>query len=105
MGGGGGFLSSAWNNSDFGHYQLQTQKGSNERLFILTPTYSMQIFGKPPLSSHKTTQTTDKRLKTKNDREKTYLVLVEFLSFVQSYSRYYIIIKLLKNKGYNNVND
>ena len=28
--------------------RIQTQKGSNERLFILTRTYSMQIFGEIP---------------------------------------------------------
>ena len=28
---------------------LQTQKGSNQRLFILTRTHSMQIFGETPL--------------------------------------------------------
>ena len=28
--------------------KIQTQKGSNERLFILTRTHSMQIFGEMP---------------------------------------------------------
>ena len=28
--------------------KIQTQKGSNEHLFILTQTYSMQIFGEIP---------------------------------------------------------
>ena len=28
--------------------QIQTQKGTNERLFILTRTHSMQIFGEIP---------------------------------------------------------
>ena len=27
---------------------IQTQKGSNERLFILTQTHSMQMFGEIP---------------------------------------------------------
>ena len=35
--------------------EIQTQKGSNERLFILTRTHNIHIFGKTPLSSHKTT--------------------------------------------------
>ena len=35
--------------------EIQTQKGSNERLFILTRTHSMKFSWKPPLSSHKTT--------------------------------------------------
>ena len=35
--------------------KIQTQKGSNERLFILTRTHSMQISEEIPLSSHKTT--------------------------------------------------
>ena len=34
--------------------KIQMQKGSNERLFILTRTHSMQILGESPLSSHKT---------------------------------------------------
>ena len=60
--------------------QIQTQKGSNKRLFILTRTHSMQIFGEISfIKPQNDTWTTDKRLKTmKNEREK--LVLVEFLS-------------------------
>ena len=37
------------------NYKIQTQKGSNKRLFILTQTHSMQILGEIPLSSNKTT--------------------------------------------------
>jgi len=36
-------------------YYGQTEKGSNECLFILTWTHSMHILGKSPLSSHKVT--------------------------------------------------
>ena len=58
---------------------------TNAYLFILTPTHSMQIFGEIPfVEPQNDTKTTDKRLKTmKNEREKKYLVLVEFQSFVQ----------------------
>ena len=28
--------------------KIQAQKGSNERLFVLTPTHSMHIFGEIP---------------------------------------------------------
>ena len=44
---------------------IQTQKGSNERLFILTQTDSMHIFGEIPfVKPQNDAQTTDKRLKT-----------------------------------------
>ena len=47
------------------HREIQTQKGSNERLFILTRTHSMHIFGEIPLvKPQNDTETTDKRLKT-----------------------------------------
>ena len=63
---------------------IQTQKGSNERLFILTRTHSIQIFGerKSPLSNHKTTL--KQQIKGQNNekwKKKTYFVLVEFLQF------------------------
>ena len=51
----------------------QTQKGSNERLFILTRTHGMQIFGKSPLSSHKTTlkqQINGPKKNKKNERKR-----------------------------------
>ena len=35
--------------------KIQTQKGSNERLFILTRTHSMQIFGEIPFIKPQTT--------------------------------------------------
>ena len=35
--------------------QGPNKKGSKERLFIMTRTHNMQIFGEIPLSSHKTT--------------------------------------------------
>jgi len=35
--------------------EIQTQKGSNERLFILTRTHNIHIFRETLLSSHKTT--------------------------------------------------
>ena len=45
-------------------YDIQTQKGSNERLFILTQTHSMQIFGEiPSIKPQNDTYTTDKRSK------------------------------------------
>ena len=62
------------------------QKGSNECLFILK---WMQIFREIPfVKPQNDTSATDKWLKTmKNERErKTYLVLVEFLSLVQSFT-------------------
>ena len=47
-------------------------KGSNERLFILTWTHSMKIFGEIPfISSPKTTLKQQKQLKTmKNERKR-----------------------------------
>ena len=56
-------------------YRIQTQKGSNERLFILTQTHSMQIFGEIPfIKPQKDTETTDKRSKTmKNERKRLLL--------------------------------
>ena len=60
--------------------KTQTQTGSNERLFILTRTHSMQIFGEIPcVKPQNDTQTTDKRLKTtKNEREKLILFWLSF---------------------------
>ena len=40
---------------------IQTQKGSNKRLFILTQTHSMHIFGEIPfINPQNDTWTTDK---------------------------------------------
>ena len=54
-----------------------TKRFKNERLFILTRTHSMQIFGEIPfIKPQNDTQTTDKRLKTmKNERKSLDLVL------------------------------
>ena len=60
--------------------KIQTQKGSNERLFILTRTHIIKFSGKSPLSSHKRTIKQQingqKRRKMKEkDLLKTYFVL------------------------------
>ena len=62
--------------------KIKTQKGSNERLFILTRTHSMHIFGEIPfIKPQNDTKTTDKRLKTmKNERKR--LIFFFFLSFL-----------------------
>ena len=58
-----------------------TKKASNERLFILTRTHSMHIFGEIPfIKPENDTSTTDKRLKTmKNEREQNRIFF--WLSF------------------------
>ena len=46
-------------------FSSQTQKGSNERLFIFTRTHIMQIFGEIPfVKPQNDTETTNKQLKT-----------------------------------------
>ena len=67
-----------------------TKKDSKERLFIVTKTHSLNIFGVIPSSPRKTKQTkkttfklTVKRLKTMKKNEMTYLlfggVVVQYL--------------------------
>ena len=46
-------------------------KCSNERLFILTGTHSMQIIGEIPFVKPQNDTQTDKRLKTMKNQEKT----------------------------------
>ena len=63
----------------------QTQKGSNERLFIYydTDTQYANFSGNFPSSSQKTTlKTTVKRLKTMKNEKETVLFLVDLLSLV-----------------------
>ena len=74
--------------------KIQTQKGSNKRLFILTQTHSMQILGEIPFIKPQNNnfggnplyQATkwhlNNRQMVKNDeklKKKTYLVLVNLL--------------------------
>ena len=54
-----------WLGQRTGRQDVEKQKGSNECLFILTRTHSMQIFGEIPfIKPQNDTETTDKRLKT-----------------------------------------
>ena len=64
------------------HPEIQTQKGPNERLFILTRTHSMQIFRELPfIKPQNGTQTTDKRSKTmKNERKRLISAWLTFHS-------------------------
>ena len=65
--------------------KIQTQKGSNKCLFILTWKHSMQIFRESPLSSHKTTlkQQINSYKQSKMREKKLIFFVVEFLSLVQ----------------------
>ena len=75
-------------------YKIQTQKGSNECLFILTRTHSMQSFGEIPfIKPQNATSATDKWLKTMKKGIYFFLnlVLVEFLSLVQSFTAHTVL--------------
>ena len=77
------------------HLHLQTQKGSNGRLFILTRTHSISansVSGKSPLSSHKTTQQINgqKRWKMK-EKDLSCFCLVFYSFFV-------LFLKAVKTK-------
>ena len=54
--------------------KIQTEKGSKERLLIMTRTHTMQIFGEIPyVKPQNDTWTTVKRLKTMKNEKETYL--------------------------------
>ena len=68
-------------------WQIQHKK-VQKNAYLFWHRHSLHIFGKiPVVKLQNDTETTDKRLKTMtNEREKTYLVLVEFLSLIRSQS-------------------
>ena len=62
--------------------KIQTQKGSNERVIILTRAHGMQISGEIPfIKPQNDTEPTDKRSKTmKNERKRLILFWFSFYS-------------------------